>query len=172
MNQKLPTNLTTLHRVAEDLPTLVMFILGAIILLLAGPRTRWLYALLYLAFCAFALLWFMRFICSHCVNAYKNWCPGVFGNIASKFFEQRSLETFKESFKRNIVVLYLCWLVPPIAALYQLVTNYTYRMLIALIAFSLVAFVILPLASKGNSCANCATRSECPRIKEGQNKSA
>ena len=166
------TKPTTLHRILEDLPTFATFILGAAIFFLASPRAGWLYALIYLAYCAFALAWFMRFICSHCLNAYNAGCPSLFGGIASRLFKQRPPEAHAESFQRNIAILYPCWFVPPIVAFYQLLTAYSVPMLIALIAFALIAFVVLPLASKGHSCTNCAIAAECPRMKKPQPKSA
>ncbi|MBN2389673.1 MAG: alpha/beta hydrolase [Anaerolineae bacterium] len=172
MNRPSQTQPTTLHRIIEDLPTFATFILGAAIFFLASPRAGWLYALIYLAYCAFALTWFMRFICSHCLNAYNAGCPSLFGGIASRLFKQRPPEAYAESFKHNIAILYPCWFVPPIVALYQLVTAYSVPMLIALIAFALIAFVVLPLLSKGHSCTNCAMAAECPRMKKQQPKSA
>ncbi len=166
------TKPTTLDRIVEDLPTFVMFILGAVIFLLSSPHAGWLYALIYLTFCVVSLLWFMRFICSHCLNAYNAGCPSLFGGIASRFFKQRPPEAYAESFRRNIVILYPCWFVPPIVGLYQLISACSVPMLVALIAFALDAFVILPLASKGHGCTDCAMAAECPRMTHTQPKSA
>jgi hypothetical protein len=147
--------------IAHERYTLLTFGLGALVLADLG----WTYALLYLGYCGLALVWFMAFICTRCANAPH--CPGGLGRLALRLFGTRDGEdvarTFPRAFRRNVTLMYPCWFIPLILGIGRLARSFTWARLGLLGAFSLIAFVVLPLASDRGECATCAMRASCPR---------
>jgi hypothetical protein len=158
---KVRKTISTASRIREDLLMFFMFILGAIIFWGLG----WYYSLIYLAFCGFSLLWFMRFICTHCGNARLGRCPSTVGATSARLFEKRAPQYFRRQFRLNVGILFPCWFAPPLAAIYRLVTGFTYQLLVLLVVFALVAFVILPLASSRRTCEDCVMKLQCAWVK-------
>lgn len=157
---------TTGDRIIENLPMLTMWALGAIILAYFG----WLASLTYLVFCAFSIIWFVRFICSYCVNSRTGRCDSGLGNISAALFKSNPPRFFRRQFHRNIAIQFPIWFVPPIVAVYALLTDFSYAMLVLLVIFSIVAFVVLPLTAQKKTCDDCAMRGVCPWAKTTDGK--
>lgn len=104
----------------------------------------------------------MRCVCTFCSNAHLNRCHSTMGVISRSLFQGRDTATFTRQFKRHVAVLFPDWFIPPIAALGQLLSGFTFSTLVLLVLFCLVAFVILPVFSSKGTCDECAVREECP----------
>jgi hypothetical protein len=154
-------------RVIENTPMLIMWGLGALIMSYLG----WLASLTYLMFCFFSIFWFMRFICTFCVNSKNKICDSGLGNVAYSLFGANSPQKFRKQFMRNIAIQFPIWFVPPILAIWVLLNVFSYSMLFLLIFFCIVSFVILPLSSKKKTCDDCAMRFKCPWYK-GEHKTS
>jgi len=152
---------TTGDRIKENLPMLTMWALGAVIVAYLG----WFASVTYLVFCAFSIVWFVRFICSYCVNSRTGRCESGLGNISAALFKANPPRRFRQQFHKNIAIQFPIWLVPPIVAIYGLLTEFSYAMLVLLVIFCIVAFVILPLAARKKTCDECAMKNVCPWAK-------
>ena len=146
------------ERLVENGPMLTMWVLGAIILSFFG----WLASLTYIVFCIFSVIWFIRFICTYCVNSRTGYCESGLGNIGHTLFAPKPPRFFRQQFSRNIAIQFPIWFVPPIVAIYALVQQFSYAMLLLLIIFCIIAFVVLPYESKQKVCDDCPMRYSCP----------
>jgi predicted secreted protein len=153
--RKMPT---TGDRLVENGPMLTMWALGAIIMFYLG----WLASLTYLVFCIFSIIWFIRFICTYCVNSRTGYCESGLGNLGHSLFAPNKPRFFRRQFTRHIAIQFPIWFVPPIVAIYALVQQFSYVMLILLIIFCIIAFVVLPYESKQKVCDDCPMRYSCP----------
>lgn len=142
----------------SNLPTLCLYFLGSSILYPLSP----IFTILYLVYCMFAIIWFWARICPYCHYYDTQGCPCGYGVIAAKFFKPRKGKAFNTVFKRNIVILFPSWFIPPIIGIYLLIRQYSLSLLLALILFSIVGFVIIPLISKLIACKDCDIKDECP----------
>jgi hypothetical protein len=134
----------TLH----NLPEYIMYVLGAIIVSYLG-------IIILIAFVVYIILsnlWFMRFVCTYCPHYDRVKCPSGYAIVASKLF----------MFKRHMAVVFPAWFVPVIVGIYILIGEFTLQMLILLIAFILIAFVVLPIFSRRYGCDYCDLRDKCP----------
>jgi hypothetical protein len=57
------------------------------------------------------------------------------------------------------------WIVPSALIAYLLTTQYSIKILILAISFSLIGFVIIPLISRLIECKNCEIKDDCPWMK-------
>jgi len=142
----------------DNLPTLVLTILGAIIIYNISK----LGAFGYVIYSLLSILWFWARICPYCHHYGTNACPCGYGVISAKFFKKRENKSFKKVFKQNIVAVFPTWFVPFIIAMYLLVIRNNQEVLILTIAFSLLGFVIIPIISKFVGCKNCEVKEDCP----------
>jgi hypothetical protein len=150
----------------DNFPTLIMFILGAVII----SEMSGLGAILYLFYSLLSIVWFWAKICPYCHYYDTFACPCGYGKISSKFFKKKNDKPFKKVFNQNIGVVFPNWFVPIIIALYQLLHLYTHNMLILTIIFCLIGFVIIPVISKRVGCKNCAVKENCPWMQKTLNK--
>jgi len=149
---------TTGQRLIENGPMLLIWALGAIIMFYFG----WLATLAYLVFCIFSVIWFIRFICTYCVNLRTGYCESGLGNIGHLLFAPNRPKFFRRQFHRNIAIQFPIWFIPPIVAIYSLVMQFSYAMLILLIMFCIIAFGVLPYESTRKVCDDCPMKYSCP----------
>ena len=145
-------------RLVENGPMLITWALGAIILLYFG----WLASLTYLIFCIFSLVWFIRFICTYCVNSRMGTCEAGLGNIGHALFAPNRPKYFRRQFFKNVGIQFPIWFIPPIVAVYALYLQFSYTMLLLFIVFCIVAFGVLPYESSRKVCDDCPMRYSCP----------
>ena len=69
---------------------------------------------------------------------------------------------FKKVFKRNIIVVFPSWFIPPLIGGYMLFISFNMTLLAALTAFCIIAFILIPLISKRVGCKNCTEKENCP----------
>ncbi len=144
----------TLH----NLPEYIMYILGAIIVSYLGI----IILIAFIVYIILSTLWFMRFICTYCPHFDRVKCPSGYAIVAGKLFKKRNMKKFAIMFKRHMGVVFPAWFVPVIIGIYILIDEFTVQMLILLIAFILIAFVILPIFSRRYGCDYCDLRDRCP----------
>jgi len=149
---------STGKKALESLPMYVMWTLGALIFYQLG----WLFAVTYLFYCVFSIIWFMRMICVYCGNARMNRCSSGMGQMSSRLFEPRSLKDFRRQFKYNVTCQFPVWFVPPIAAGYLLYEEFSYIVVVLLVVFLIEAFGIYPYMSTRKTCEDCTMRNVCP----------
>jgi hypothetical protein len=142
----------------DNLPTLVLIILGA---LLIGQLSI-LGAIAYVFYSLLSIVWFWAKICPFCHHYGTHACPCGYGIVSAKIFRKRADKSFKKVFKQNIGIVFPNWFIPFIIAIFLLVTRYSLKVLILTIAFSLIGFVIIPLISKFVGCKNCEIKEDCP----------
>jgi hypothetical protein len=142
----------------DNIPTISMFILGALIIY---PLSH-IYSIIYLIYSAASIVWFWARICPFCAHYNTLSCPCGYGIISAKFFKRRTDKEFKKVFKANIITLFPCWIVPLLLGLYLLLYNFSLPTLFYLLLFSITAFLVIPLISKLVGCKNCETKEECP----------
>ncbi|MCG8572577.1 MAG: hypothetical protein MJB14_20785 [Spirochaetes bacterium] len=144
----------------DNLPTVSMFFLGTAILIRV---TLWL-GIGYLFYAGFAIAWFWAHICPHCHHFATFGCPCGYGHISSLFFKKKNGTNFRRIFRKNIVVLFPCWFIPPVVTIYVLLQQFDRALFVLMILFSITAFLLVPYVSKFVGCKNCASRSNCPWI--------
>ncbi len=142
----------------DNLPTLALFILGAMII---GELSS-LAAILYFIYALFSVVWFWARICPWCHHYGTQACPCGYGVISQRFFKRRTDRSFKTVFRRNLPVVYPNWFVPVAVAVYLLATRYSLYLLILTFAFCLIGFALIPLISRFVGCKNCEIRDDCP----------
>jgi len=144
--------------VLDNAPTAVMFVLGAALLAPLG----WMFAALFLAYCALAIVLFWGRICPSCHHFGTRACPCGYGVIAPRFFRRRTGRDFKQVFRRNIAIMFPCWFVPAGVGAWLLHSRFSTRSLVLLSAFCFVSFVAIPLIAKLVGCRNCDIKNDCP----------
>jgi len=151
--------------ILDNLPTLILFILGAWII----QYLSWIVALVYIIYAAASIVYFWAMICPWCHHHGTQACPCGYGVISAKFFGKRNDKSFKKIFRKNILVMFPNWFVPLIAAVYLLYTESTTTMIVLTIAFCVNGFLIIPLISRFVGCKNCEIKEDCPWMKINNN---
>ncbi|MCX6270286.1 MAG: hypothetical protein NTU44_03530 [Bacteroidetes bacterium] len=146
----------------DNLPTLVLIILGALIIF----RLSTIGAVGYVIYSLLSIAWFWAKICPFCHHYGTFSCPCGYGIISARLFKKREDKSFRKVFKQNIGVVFPTWFVPFIIAIYLLLTGYTREVLILTITFSLTGFIIIPLISRFVGCKNCDIKEDCPWMKK------
>jgi len=146
----------------DNLPLIAMYALGTWLMLPFG----WYIAIIYIVFAMAGNIWFIKSICSHCVNYDRKDCPSGYGKLSAKLSRKMSPKDFAKAFNRNIPVVALGWVLPFIAGVLHLVMAFgNFRAVgysaIELVIFTVVAFYVLPEMSK-DKCRKCAMRKSCP----------
>ncbi|MCJ7579150.1 MAG: hypothetical protein MUP98_01280 [Candidatus Aminicenantes bacterium] len=142
----------------DNLPTLVLIILGALLIF----QISLIGAIGYVIYSLLSIVRFWAKICPSCHHYNTYACPCGYGVISAKLFKKREDRSFKKVFKQNIGIVFPNWFVPFIIAIYLLVTQYTQEVLILTITFSMIGFVVIPLISKFVGCKNCEIKEDCP----------
>ncbi|HUX58932.1 MAG TPA: hypothetical protein VMV47_08125 [Bacteroidales bacterium] len=145
----------------DNIPTLILFILGAIIVY----QVSTIGTVIFVAYSLFSVVFFWARICPYCYHYGTLACPCGYGVISAKLFKKRQDKSFIKVFKKNLVIVFPNWFIPFSIAIYLLITRYTNQTLILTIAFSLIGFVVIPLISKLVGCKNCEIKEDCPWMK-------
>ena len=147
----------------DNIPTMTMFVLGGILVWLIW----WPLSIFFLVYCAASIVLFWALICPYCHHYNTRACPCGYGVLAPKMFKSKlgaTDRTFREVFRKNISIMFPCWLVPFVAGIYLLVTSYSTLVLTLLVLFCIVGFVIIPSISKFVGCRDCEIKKDCPWI--------
>ncbi len=142
----------------DNIPTAILFILGALIV---GFISRPL-ALLMLLYNLSSIAMFWGLICRHCRHFGSRACPCGYGAIAARFFQKKEGGNFRKVFRKNIVIMFPCWFLPLGAGLYLLYNGSPRNFLPLFLAFVAVGFVLIPAISKFVGCKGCELRKDCP----------
>jgi hypothetical protein len=142
----------------DNIPTLLLFILGFMIIKILSTIG----AIIYAVYALFSIVWFWAKICPYCHHYGTQACPCGYGAISPRFFKRNDPKSFKKVFKRNILIVFPNWFVPAGIAAYLLITRFTKEELVLTILFSVIGFIIIPLISKLVGCKNCEIKEDCP----------
>jgi hypothetical protein len=142
----------------DNIPTLVLFILGFLII----NQFSTLMAILFGFYTLISLIWFWARICPYCHHYNTHACPCGYGAISSKIFKKRTDKSFKKVFKRNIGIVFPNWFIPLGFAIYLITTSFTNEIFILTISFIIIGFFIIPIISKLVGCKNCDIKEDCP----------
>lgn len=145
---------------ADNLPTVAMFAVGSIILFLLW----WPLALIYALYCALSIVMFWAFICPYCSHFGTGACPCGYGSVAPRYFKKKQGE-FPKVFKKNIVIMFPCWIVPVLGGIYILYSAFSILVAILFLAFCIDAFAVIPGISRFIGCRDCENKEGCPWAK-------
>jgi len=146
----------------DNAPTAMMFLLGTAVVWETDPLS----ALLFLAYCFLSILLFWKLICPWCQHFGKAGCPCGYGRIAKRLFKRKTDREFRNVFRRNIYVVFPCWLVPLGVGFYRILTDYSQTVLFLLLSFSFVGFILVPVVSRFAGCRSCGMKQQCPWISD------
>jgi hypothetical protein len=141
-----------------------MIIIGATINIVGFQMSIWglITAGIFVLYGIIGALWIIVFICPYCHYFDTKACPCGYGQFAAKFRDKKSESKFPEKFKRHIPVIVPLWIIPIIAGILFLSSDFNYLMLILLIIFIINSFVILPLLARLYGCGHCPQKNDCP----------
>jgi hypothetical protein len=142
----------------DNIPTAVLFVLGAILVGIVW----WPLAILMMIYNLASIILFWALICRYCHHFDTRACPCGYGAIAPKWFSRIAGGNFRKIFRKNIAIMYPCWLFPFVAGLYLLYARYSRDILIVFIAFVIVGFILIPAISKLVGCKGCELKDQCP----------
>lgn len=165
MTKPTPVKLNAWDILRENAIQIVMYLMGAILLSLVW----WPLALLYLAYCLLSNVMYMAWVCPYCGHYSLGTCTDGFHILSGRRFRPRPDTTFARQFRRNVYVMAPGWFLPPLGGLYLLVTGFTWTLLGLVVIFCVVAFWLLPEASRKH-CEGCETV-DCPRRPKQLHKS-
>jgi len=152
-----PFQMNTWDILRENDLQLFMYIMGAVLTGLLW----WSLAFIYLAYCALSNVLYIAWVCPYCAHYSLGTCPAGFHILSAGRFKPRAGRTFAREFRRNVIVMVPGWFLPPIAAIYLLVSSFSWPVLGLLVVFCIIGFWLLPEASKKH-CEGCETV-DCPR---------
>ena len=141
----------------ENAWQIVMYVLGAILMGLAW----WPLSIAYLLLAVVSNVFYMYWVCPYCGHYQLSTCPAGFDVISGKRYKAQLGRTFRGQFSLGTIAMAPGWFLPPVAALYLLITSFTWTVLILLVVFCVVSFWLLPELSKQH-CEGCETV-DCPR---------
>jgi hypothetical protein len=144
----------------DNIPTLTLYILGAVLLLPFGKM----WAILQFVYSLMSVVLFWKRICPYCHHFGTKSCPCGYGAISPLFFKPKSTTSndFRKIFKRNIIIVFPSWFVPFFAGGYLLLHEFTFSRLWLFLVFCVIGFILIPLISKLVGCKNCTIKDECP----------
>jgi hypothetical protein len=147
--------------VLDNAPTLAMFGLGTALIWPVSPPG----AIVYLAYCALSIVLFWARICPYCRHFDTRACPCGYGVVASRLFRRKEGRDFQTVFRRNIGIMFPCWIVPLVGGGFLLGRDFSKGALWLFVAFCIVGFVLIPGIAKLIGCRNCRLKDECPWMK-------
>ena len=166
-----------LQEFINNLPYLVMVVLGTIIFHIGFERGFWSWgaAGLYFLYGIVGAFWIIICVCPYCHYFGTSSCPCGYGQISAALLNRKDDSLFSKKFKKHIPVIVPLWVAPAIAGVIFLAVDFSPLMLALLAAFVLDSFLILPLTSTKHGCTHCPQRDECPWMsrrsgKDGTNK--
>ena len=142
----------------DNIPTLILFILGTVLVGIVS----WPLAVLMMLYNLASIVLFWKLICSHCQHSGTRACPCGYGVIAVRYFQKKEASNFRKIFRKNITVMYPCWFIPFIAGIYLLCTRFSESILIIFIAFVVFGFILIPAISRFVGCKGCELKTQCP----------
>lgn len=142
----------------DNLPTLALFLLGAALM----ARVWRPLGLVFLLYCGLTIVAFWGRICVHCHHFGTRACPCGYGVLAPRLFKWKGDRNFRQVFRRNIVILFPCWFLPPIAGAWLLTAGFSWGLASLLGVFCVTGFLMIPLISKYVGCRGCGLRNRCP----------
>jgi hypothetical protein len=153
---------------------MTLFLMGLLVSGMMHPILSAVYLIVFIG----ANVWFWKSICTHCRSFGNIGCPSGYGIISSRLFQPAVDPDFSRAFKQNIWVIVLQFTLPlifsvpfllfPSMSLYgDWAGNAIFYSTAALMmtAFSLIAFVWIPLHSRKKACETCPQNRDCPWIK-------
>ena len=155
------------RELVDNLPYVIMILLGAVILYLGVSHTifRYIAAGIYITWGAAGVLWIIIFLCPYCRFWNTRACPCGYGQIAGKFVGKKDHNLFKAKFRKNIPVIVPLWFIPVLAILPDLIYGFSWTLLSLVAAFIVDGFIILPIFSTRHGCADCEQKDDCPWMK-------
>jgi hypothetical protein len=141
----------------ENAMQFIMYIVGAVLV----GWVWWPLSLVYLAYCILSNVLYMAWVCPYCAHYSLGTCKAGFHILSAGRFKAKEGMTFAKAFKNNIYMMFPGWFLPPIAAIYLLMTSFSWAVLTLLIVFCVVAFWLLPMLARSH-CEDCETL-DCPR---------
>ena len=142
----------------DNLPTAVMFALGATLIWLAW----WPLAVAFLAYCALSIVLFWRLICPYCHHFDTRACPCGYGVVAPRLFRRRGGAEFRRVFRQRIGIMFPAWFLPLGVGVHLLWSGFSWLPMGLLVGFCVVAFALIPAISRFVGCRGCEIRGECP----------
>ena len=142
----------------DNVPTIVMFGLGGAILLPLG----WPLSVAFLAYCGVSIVLFWGLICPFCHHYATKACPCGYGVLAARFFEKHEGPDFRQVFRQRIGIMFPAWIVPFVAGVYLLWSDFTMEVAVLLASFCVVGFFLIPAISKFVGCRGCEIKDQCP----------
>ena len=151
----------------DNLPYILMTIIGAIILILGFELTLWGWVVggLYIIYSIIGTFCIILFVCPYCLYYDTRSCPCGYGQIAAKLCSGKSEDRFMVKFKQYIPIIVPLWIIPLVAGIIFLIQSFSFWMLFLIVVFILDSFIILPLISRKYGCAHCPQRDTCPWMK-------
>ncbi|MFB0525678.1 MAG: hypothetical protein ACETVZ_09045 [Phycisphaerae bacterium] len=175
-----PRKYSHAQELINNLPYIVMIVLGTAVLLLSINTLlwKWLAAVAYLIYGVAGVLWIIMFLCPFCRYYDSSSCPCGYGRIAGRLRKRKtqnrdlsddsqesSQDCFDEKFKKHIPVIVPLWFIPVLVGVAVEFCTFSIGLLALLIVFAVDAFVLLPLFSTKHSCKECPQRDSCPWMK-------
>jgi len=141
----------------NNLPYLVMILLGSSIIWAASGPGFWRYILggLYAVYGATGALWIVLFVCPYCHLYGTGRCSCGYDRAASRLRPQKDGEHFAQQFRRHLPVIVPLWFLPLVAGIIGLVGQFSWALLGLLLAFAVNSYLILPLVSRQHGSASC-----------------
>lgn len=159
-----PHEYSNLQTFIDNLPYIMMVILGAVIFItgLKMSVLGWTAFVLFILYGIVGAFWIIVFVCPYCHYYDTRACPCGYGQIAGKLLPKKDGDLFMEKFKKHIFVLIPLWIIPILAGLLFLISSFSWLMLALIIVFAIDSFIILPLISRRYGCAHCPQKDTCP----------
>ncbi len=148
----------------DNVPTVAMFVLGAVLVRMAWGSA----AIAMVLYDLLAVVLFWRLICRHCAQFGSRACPCGYGVVAAKFFKKMEGGDFRKVFRRYIAIMYPCWFVPLAAGIHLLYSRFNKSALTIFIAFTVIAFILIPVISRLVGCKGCDLKDQCPWMRPGR----
>ena len=150
--------------VLANLPYAAMVAVGAATIAMAFGLSAWSIAggVLYVLYGVGGAFWIMVFVCPYCAYYATKACPCGYGSISARFAGRGDRECFPEKFRRHIPVIVPLWLIPVACGVVGMWLAFSWWLLALTCIFAIDAYVVLPLVSRKNCCAECPQVDACP----------
>ncbi|MCU0799919.1 MAG: hypothetical protein MUC62_09665 [Candidatus Thermoplasmatota archaeon] len=158
---------THLQELTDNIPYILMVLLGSLILLV-GLDLKLVGIVLSVSYVIYGTLgafWIIWFVCPYCNFYGTRSCPCGYGQFAVSFRSKQREEDFKGKFRKHIPVIVPLWIVPVIGGIVSLLFDLSVIVLVLMVLFILDSYIILPLVSKKYGCAHCPQKDTCPWMK-------
>jgi hypothetical protein len=137
------------HFLADNTPTIVTYVLGTVILFFFHFWA----AVAFGVYCIVSTVLIWRFVCTHC-QYFGGVCQCGFSLVATRLFERGDEGKIESTKKLMAVLVFPCWVVPFIVAIFILVTSFSWTVLWLFVAFVIVAVAVTPYISWKIGCCD------------------